>query len=70
LGSTGFEVVVNSYIIQPEITVNIGESYLNVTNLNGKDQVSANMQVVHNILNGGTEVKSNDFVIGELELAA
>ena len=48
----------------------VGESYLNVTNLNGKDQVSANMQVVHNILNGGTEVKSNDFVIGELELAA
>ena len=38
--------------------------------LNGKDQVSVNMQVVHNILNGGTEVKSNDFVIGELELAA
>ena len=32
----------------------VGESYLNVTNLNGKDQVSANMQVVHNILNGGT----------------
>ena len=48
----------------------VGESYLNVTNLNGKDQVSANMQVVHNILNGGTEVKSSDFVIGELELAA
>jgi hypothetical protein len=63
MGSTGFEVVVNSYIIQPEITVNIGESYLNVTNLNGKDQVSANMQIVHNILNndvvhGGTEVKT------------
>lgn len=63
MGSTGFEVVVNSYIIQPEITVNIGESYLNVTNLNGKDQVSANMQVVHNILNndvilGGTSVKT------------
>ena len=37
--------------------------------LNGKDQVSANMQVVHNILNGGTEVKS-DVIYGELELAA
>jgi len=36
--------------------------------LNGKDQVSVNMQVVHNILNGGTEVKSNDIV--EFELAA
>ncbi len=46
----------NNYIIQPEITVNIGESYLNVTNLNGKDQVSANMQVVHNILNGSDTV--------------
>ena len=49
----------------------VGESYLNVTNLNGKDQVSANMQVVHNILNGGTGmVKSNDIIHGELELAA
>lgn len=48
----------NNYIIQPEITVNIGESYLNVTNLNGKDQIKANMQVVHNILNSGTEVKT------------
>ena len=36
----------------------VGESYLNVTNLNGKDQVSANMQVVHNILNGGVEVET------------
>lgn len=30
----------------------------------------ANMQIVHNILNGGTRFKSNDTVIGELELAA
>jgi len=36
MGSTGFEVVVNSYIIQPEITVNIGESYLNVTKFKWK----------------------------------
>lgn len=32
-------------------------------------QIKANMTVVHNILNGGTEVKS-DIIIGELELAA
>ena len=49
----------------------VGESYLNVTNLNGKDQVSANMQVVHNILNTRIGmVKSNDIILGELELAA
>ena len=30
--------------------------------------MAANMQVVHNILNGGTEVKSEDIV--EFELAA
>jgi hypothetical protein len=29
-----------------------------------------NMQIVHNILNGGTEVKSNDIIFGELQLAA
>ena len=67
---TGFEVGDSNYIIQPEITVNIGESYLNVTNLNGKDQVSANMQVVHNILNGGTEVKSEESFTGKFQLAA
>ncbi len=33
-------------------------------------QIEANMTVVHNILNGGTEVKSNDIIYGELELAA
>jgi hypothetical protein len=32
-------------------------------------QTRANMQTVHNILNGGTEVKS-DIIYGELELAA
>ena len=37
---------------------------------NDKNQMVANMQVVHNILNGGTEVKSNDIILGELELAA
>lgn len=58
MGSNGIDCLLINYIIQPEITVNIGESYLNVTNLNGKDQIKANMQVVHNILNGGTEVKT------------
>ena len=33
-------------------------------------QIVANMTVVHNILNGGTEVKSEDVILGELELAA
>ena len=38
---------------------------------NDKNQMVANMQVVHNILNGGTGmVKSNDIIHGELELAA
>ena len=31
---------------------------MNLSNLNDKDQIVANMQVVHNILNGGTEVKT------------
>ena len=30
----------------------------------------ANMQVVHNILNGGTEVKSEESFTGQLEIAA
>ena len=60
----------NNNIIQREITLNIGESYLNVTNLNDKNQMVANMQVVHNILNGGTEVKSEESFTGQFELAA
>lgn len=30
----------------------------------------ANMQVVHNILNGGTEVKSEESFTGQFKLAA
>jgi hypothetical protein len=37
---------------------------------NDKNQINANMQVVHNILNGGTEVKLNTSPVEELEYAA
>jgi len=37
---------------------------------NDKNQIDTNMQVVHNILNGGTEVKFNPSPVEELEYAA
>lgn len=33
-------------------------------------QTRANMQIVHNILNGGTEVNSEESFTGQFELAA
>ena len=37
---------------------------------NDKNQMVTNMIVVHNILNGGTEVKSEESFTGQLEIAA
>ncbi len=45
-----------------------GKNTNGVVALGANAQIEANMTVVHNILNGGTEVKSNDIV--EFELAA
>lgn len=45
-----------------------GKNTNSVVSQGDNAQIVANMTVVHNILNGGTEVKSNDIV--EFELAA
>jgi hypothetical protein len=41
--------------------------------LNGKtvkNSIESNMKVVHSLLNGGTGMKSNDVVVGEMLVAA
>ena len=60
----------NNNIIQREITLNIGESYLNVTNWNDKNQMVTNMQVVHNILNNDYDGLSKASVKEEMLIAA
>lgn len=78
MGITGFDrlLVINTISTERKLyktKVNLinGKNTNSVVSQGDNAQIKANMTVVHNILNGGIKVsKSEDFIVGELELAA
>ena len=68
MGSTGFDY--NAVFIQFSERDNSKLRWIFLNGNSIKNSIKSNMQVVHNILNGGTEVKSKDVILGELLVAA